>query len=121
MNVILIQAICLTGLLSINIRAGEVELKGSGSPDHQGESGVMTQGTIFDISSNQIVILSSGSKEPIRYSHGEGTVYVDESGNPIALKVVKSGVTVIVFYSQAEDQRMANRVIVGQFRNRPSS
>ncbi len=117
MNALLIQTICLAGFLSINSRAGEVELTKSADPDHQGESGVMTQGTIFDISSDQIVILPSGSQKPIRYFHGEGTVYVDESGNSITLKVVRSGVEVTVFYSQAEEQRMANRVVVGKSRS----
>ncbi|MEQ1841400.1 MAG: hypothetical protein ABL994_13410 [Verrucomicrobiales bacterium] len=114
MNVLLTKAVCLSGLLSISLRASDVESTGFGSPVHQEESGVLTHGTISAIKPDRIVVLTPGSRELIPYFHGEGTVYVDESGDPIMLDVVKSGVPVTVFYSQAEDQRMANRVIVGK-------
>lgn len=73
----------------------------------------MAHGTIFNISHRRIVILSADSLEPVRYSHGEGTVYVDESDTPVTLEIVKSGIAVTVFYSEVENQRMANRVVVG--------
>lgn len=73
----------------------------------------MAHGTIFNISHRQIVILTPASSEPIRYSHGEGTVYVDASDKPVTLEIVRSGIAVTVFYSEVENQRMANRVVVG--------
>ncbi len=114
MNVLLTKAICLTSLLSINIRASDAESTRPADTAHREESGVLAHGTISAISNDRIIVVAPGSREPIRYSHCEGTVYVDESGDPIMLDVVKSGVSVTVFYSQAEDQRMANRVIVGK-------
>jgi len=114
MKVLLTKAICLTSLLSINIRASDIESTRASGAAHREESGVLTHGTISAISNDRIVVVASGSREPVRYSHGEGTVYVDESGDPILLDVVESGVPVTVFYSQADDQRMANRVIVGK-------
>lgn len=114
MNVLLTKAVCLSGLLSISLRASDVESTGLSVPVHREEPGVLTHGTISSIKPDRIIVLSQGSREAIPYFHGEGTVYVDESGGPIMLDVVKSGVPVTIFYSQAEDQRMANRVIVGK-------
>ena len=114
MNVLLTKAICLTSLLSINIRASDAEPTPPVGIAHREESGVLAHGTNSAISNDRIIVIASGSREPIRYFHGEGTIYVDESGDPILLNVVESGVSVTVFYSQTEDQRMANRVIVSK-------
>lgn len=72
----------------------------------------MTQGTISDLRNERIVVSSFSSPEPIRYFHGEGTIYVDEHGDLISLKIVRSGMSVIVFYTQTGDNRIANRIVV---------
>ena len=112
MNVLLIRAIFFAGILPLCIRASDAEMANSNGKISPEEPGVITHGTILAVRSHQIVVLTQETREPVRYSHGEGTVYVDESGNPITLRTVKSGVPVIVFYTQAKDERMANRVIV---------
>lgn len=58
------------------------------------------------------MIIPSASLKPIHFMHGEGTVYVDEHGDPLIPDKVKSGVLVTVFYSQSADHPIANRVIV---------
>jgi hypothetical protein len=113
MNVAPILILCLTGAFSIQIRS--TEATPSGSPVPREESGVMTHGTIFEISNSQIMVLPLASHEPVRHFHGEGTVYVDDSENPVTLKSVKSGFMVTVFYSGVADHRIANRVVVGDF------
>jgi hypothetical protein len=115
---LLIQAIFLATLLPSDLGATDAESTTSDGPVEVEESGVMTHGTIHGISSGQIVVLSSCSREPIRYLHAEGTVYVDEFGDPVPFKIVKAGGAVIVFYSKTDDQRMANTVIVGEIQAR---
>lgn len=111
MKLSLILTFCLAGFLPVVTRASEPTQAAPLVP--QEESGVMAHGTIFNISHRQIVILTPASREPVRYSHGEGTVSVDASDNPVTLEIVKSGIAVTVFYSEVENQRMANRVVVG--------
>lgn len=111
MKLSLILTFCLAGILPVLTRASEPT---QADPlVLQEETGVMAHGVILNISHRQVIILTPASREPIRYSHGEGTVYVDESDNPVTLAIVKSGIAVTVFYSEVENQRMANRVVVG--------
>lgn len=114
MKVLLIQAVYLAGSLSIGIHASDVASRQPLAAPPGEESGVMAHGTVFEIKNEEVVVLSPDSREHIRFSHGEGTIYVDGSGNPISLKVVKSGVSVTIFYTIVKDQRIANRVIVGE-------
>lgn len=111
MKLFLIMTFFLAG--SLRMVSGASEPTHAESPIPQEESGVMSHGTILNISHRQIVVLTPASRERIRYSHGEGTIYVDESDNPVSLEIVKSGIDVTVFYSEVENQRMAHRVIVG--------
>ncbi len=113
MKVTLIQVFFLTGILTTTGHGFDREPTESDGLTAREETGVMTQGTISDLRPDQILVTSSCSLEPIRYFHGEGTIYVNENGDPISVKIVKSGVPVILFYTQSENSRIANRVIVG--------
>lgn len=114
MNLLLIHAIFVVCCFPVGIRACDVETTEPCVHFLGDESGVMIHGTILRIRDDQVVAIPLGSREPIRFTHGEGTVYVDESGNPLTLKLVRSGFAVSIFYTQAGEHRIANRVIVGE-------
>jgi hypothetical protein len=69
-------------------------------------------GTISEFSPETIVIRSETSPEPLRYSYSNTTTYVDETGAPVTLETVKSGLPVTVYYSKVGDRMVANRVVV---------
>lgn len=69
------------------------------------------EGTITEYSPQSLIISSSGAP-PIRYSSNETTTYVDELGNPVSASLVRSGLPVTVYYNQAGDALVANRVVV---------
>ncbi len=71
-----------------------------------------TAGTISDFSPDTIVVRTESSPEPIRYSYSKTTTYVDDSGTPVSLELVKSGLPVTVSYIKEGDHMVANRVIV---------
>ena len=71
-----------------------------------------TAGTISEFSPNTIVIRSETSPEPVRYTYSKSTTYVDESGAPVSMELVKSGLPVTVYYTKESDGKVANRVVV---------
>jgi hypothetical protein len=73
-----------------------------------------TAGTISEFSptSNTIIVRSETSPEPISYSYSKSTTYVDETGAPVSMETVKSGLPVTVHYIKEGDRMIANRVIV---------
>jgi hypothetical protein len=77
-------------------------------------STVSSQGTIGEFTPDSFEIRTSSSTAPVRYSYSRTTTYVDESGNPVSMATVRSGVPVTVYYTQNGDQMLANRVVVRQ-------
>ena len=71
-----------------------------------------TAGTITEFSPDTIIIRSETTPEPVRYSYSKTTTYVDETGAPVTLETVKSGLPVTVYYTKVGDQLVANRVVV---------
>jgi hypothetical protein len=69
-------------------------------------------GTISEFSPDTIVIRSETAPEPLRYSYSKATTYVDETGAPVTLETVKSGLPVTVYYTKVDGQLVANRVVV---------
>jgi len=69
-------------------------------------------GTISEFSPDTIVIRSETAPEPIRYAYSKTTTYVDETGAPVTMETVKSGLPVTVYYTKVGDQLVANRVVV---------
>ena len=69
-------------------------------------------GTISEFGPDTIIIRSETSPEPIRYSYGKTTTYVDEAGNPVSIETVKSGLPVTVYYEKNGDRMVANKVVV---------
>lgn len=71
-----------------------------------------TAGTISEFSPDTIVVRSETAPDPIRYSYSKTTTYVDETGAPVSLELVKSGLPVTVHYVKEGDRMVASRVIV---------
>jgi len=69
-------------------------------------------GTISEFGPETIVIRSTAAAEPLRYSYSKTTTYVDETGAPVSIETVKSGLPVTVYYTRVGDQLVASRVIV---------
>ncbi len=75
-------------------------------------SSTTSSGTISEFSPDTIVVRSEGQAEPLRYSYSKTTTYVDETGAPVSLELVKSGLPVTVHYVKEGGRTVANRVIV---------
>lgn len=71
-----------------------------------------TAGTISDLGQDTIVVRSETSSSPIRYSSTKSTTYVDETGAPVSVETVKSGLPVTVYYTRDGDRMVADKVVV---------
>ena len=71
-----------------------------------------TAGTISEFGPETIIVRSETSPEPIRYSYSKTTTYVDETGAPVSIETVKSGLPVTVHYVKVGDKMVASKVIV---------
>ncbi|MES2569776.1 MAG: hypothetical protein V4710_06930, partial [Verrucomicrobiota bacterium] len=69
-------------------------------------------GTVSEVSPDALIIRSSTETAPLRYSYTKSTTYVDETGAPVSLDVVRSGLPVTVHYTEAGGQMLASKVIV---------
>jgi hypothetical protein len=69
-------------------------------------------GTISEFGPETIIVRSETSPEPVRYSYSKTTTYVDETGAPVSIETVKSGLPVTVYYTKVGDTMVASKVIV---------
>ena len=69
-------------------------------------------GTVTEFSPDALVIKSETSSEPLRYSFTKTTSYLDETGAPVSVETVKTGLPVTVYYDRDGDQMVARKVIV---------
>ncbi len=69
-------------------------------------------GTVEEVSPDSIVIRSETSTTPMHYSYTESTTYVDETGAPVSIETVTSGLPVTVYYTLDGDRMIANKVVV---------
>ncbi len=69
-------------------------------------------GTISEFGPEMIIVRSESSPEPLRYSYSKTTTYVDETGAPVSIETVKSGLPVTVYYMKVGDRMVASKVIV---------
>jgi len=75
-------------------------------------SSTTSAGTISQFGPETIMIRSETSPEPVSYSYSKTTTYVDETGAPVSLETVKSGLPVTVYYVKVGDRMVASKVIV---------
>src|SRR5262245_59726496 len=69
-------------------------------------------GTITEFGPERIGIHSETQTAPLTYTYTKKTTYVDETGAPVALETVKSGVPVTIHYTKDGDRLIASKVIV---------
>jgi hypothetical protein len=85
------------------------------------ETTTMSQGTIGEFGPNRIILNPGASGDPVHYTYGETTTYVDEDGNPVSLQAVKSGLPVTVYYTRSGKTLIANKVIVRRVPSAPDA
>jgi len=71
-----------------------------------------TAGTISEMSPDTIVVRTETSSSPMNYSSTKSTTYVDETGAPVSVETVKSGLPVTVYYTREGDRMVAEKVVV---------
>lgn len=71
-----------------------------------------TAGTISEMSPDTIVVRTETSSSPMNYSSTKSTTYVDETGAPVSVETVKSGLPVTVYYTREGDRMIAEKVVV---------
>jgi hypothetical protein len=69
-------------------------------------------GTISEFNPDTIVVRSTSASDPIRYRYSKRTTYVDETGAPVSVEIVKSGLPVTVHYVREGNDLFASKVIV---------
>ena len=100
-----IGAVLLTGtLLTTNIGLAQDPVVTTGP--------ITSVGTISAFSPNAILLKTETGTEPVSYSYSKTTTYVDESGNPVSMTTIKSGLPVTVYYTRSGDTMTASKVIV---------
>lgn len=82
------------------------------SPVQTTQTTTMSVGTISEFGPKRIILRTESSPEPLAYIYSKTTTYVDESGAPVSIETVKSGLPVTVYYTKVGDTFMANKVIV---------
>ncbi len=71
-----------------------------------------SDGTIASLTPDTIVMTRTTREGPITYRYSKTTEYVDETGAPMTMEMVKTGVPVTVTYVREGDRLIAQRVIV---------
>ena len=69
-------------------------------------------GTISEMRPDTIVMRSETSSTPTNYTYTKSTTYVDETGAPVSVETVKSGLPVTVYYTREGDRMVADKVVV---------
>jgi hypothetical protein len=92
-------------LITVNVTFAQTAIK-------ETTTTTTSAGTISEFGPETIIIRSDTSPQPIRYSYSKTTTYVDETGAPVSLETVKSGLPVTVYYVKVGDKMMASKVIV---------
>lgn len=68
------------------------------------------EGTITEFGPQEVLINADGG--PARYTFTERTTYVDETGAPVSVSVIKSGLPATVYYTRVGDSLVADKVMV---------
>lgn len=76
------------------------------------ETTTSSSGTLTELTPGAIVIKTTTAPAPLPYTFTKTTTYVDENGNAVSMKTVKSGAPVTVFYTKNGDTLVASKVVV---------
>lgn len=69
-------------------------------------------GTISEVSPGTIVVRTETNSSPTNYSSTKSTTYVDDTGAPVSVETVRSGLPVTVYYTREGDRMVADKVVV---------
>jgi len=69
-------------------------------------------GTVSEFGPATIMIKTETAPDPVRYTYTKTTTYVDETGAPVSMETVKSGLPVTVYYVKDGSNMVASKVIV---------
>lgn len=69
-------------------------------------------GTITEFGPETLIIRTETAPAPVRYTYTKTTTYVDETGAPVSIETVKSGLPVTVYYTKDGDRMVASKVVV---------
>lgn len=69
-------------------------------------------GTITQFEPGMFSIRTETSTAPVRYTYTKSTTYVDETGAPVSMETVRSGLPVTVYYDRSGDDMVARKVVV---------
>jgi hypothetical protein len=69
-------------------------------------------GTISEFGPDVISVRSEPAAAPVIYRYSKSTTYVDDTGAPVSIETVKSGLPVTVYYAKDGDAMVASKVVV---------
>jgi hypothetical protein len=103
---------CLrAGLLGVLLNAASIAY-GQTSTTTTTTSSTTSDGTVSAFSPHTISVRSTSSTTPLRYTYSKTTTYVDENGDPVSMRTVRSGAPVTVYYTRDGDAMTATKVVV---------
>ncbi len=97
-------AVLLTGTLLCSVQAQTSSVTTT--------TDTTSMGTISEFNPQAILIKTETGTAPVRYVYGKTTTYVDETGKPVSMTTIKSGVPVTVHYTKSGEVMTASKVIV---------
>ena len=71
-----------------------------------------SSGTISQFGPGTIVAKTTTSADPVSYSYTKTTTYVDETGKPVSIETVKTGLPVTIYYDKSGNKMVATKVVV---------
>ena len=75
---------------------------------------ITSTGTVSDWKPNAVAVKVDTSPAPVHYTFTKTTTYVDENGNPISVRTVRTGEPVTVFYERQGGALVADKVVVNR-------
>jgi hypothetical protein len=108
-----------TSFLKNSILAAACAFAVSGTAAQAQESVVSTSSTVtsdgvvqqFEPSSSQIVVSSTGSAAPTRYTYNKTTTFVDASGNVVSQESIKQNTPARIYYTKVGDSYVVTKFV----------
>ncbi len=97
----------IAGLVLASANLGYAQMTSSSTT-----TSTTSEGTVSNFTPDTILVQTSSTAQPVSYSYSKTTTYVDESGNPVSVETVRSGLPVTVYYTQDGGRFVADKVVV---------
>jgi len=76
------------------------------------QAATFSAGVVSEFGPERILIRNESSPTPLGYTYSKTTTYVDESGQPVPINTLRSGLPVTVYYTKVGDTLVASKVMV---------